>query len=498
MNTLSPSNCQDETKKFVITALVAAVCFFLVHLLIIFRFGPTSDEIWDLTEENSGIYLAGGRFTITIYRFIFSPCGVPVAYGIASSLYFGLAIATQIKIFNIQNKNLQFLFIAFSVSCVQLSYFMSVCYHADVLCFGILAVCFSYFLFNKAYTTQRKSLFCLSAIPAVIGLGAYQFLGVLLPCLFIIQILCNQAESSQSESLTKLMKKCGVFGAWCFGIIVIYFLFANIGKTFCSEADLNLTRSYQAPLLLWGKLPILTHILHMGKAWCMHLIGTNYSGEWLYVTAILPLTLFVQDLWKKNRPVSLRLVYVSFALSLYFLIPFLPIVAMGRDLGARVYLAQPLTCAAIWSLALFTRVQTIKNWLIISVSTFILIKACYTVSDIAFYDKRLFEESLILRNEVIARALQADVPSGVDVYACPILVNKELNTSIRKQNRYSNCIPNCGSRAFDFYLDISVSNMRKIYRHEKEFIPIFKQMPVYPAPGSIKYHEGNILVKLGD
>lgn len=497
MSTLSPNSGEEETKNFLQTALVAAVCFLLVNLLIIFRLGPTGDEICDLTGKFSGTYLAGGRFTVHLYRLIFSHSGVPVAYGIASSLYFGLAIATQIKILHIRDKWVQFLFIAFSVSVIQLSYFMICSFHADVICLGLFMVSCSYLLFEKAYTDRSKTILCLSIIPAVIGIGAYQFIGMLLPTLFFIQLIQNLMHSSKQESITSVLRKAVIFGGWCLCIIALYFIISTIGKTLCSAYDLSYTEGYQSNIFLWGKLALIPQILHMGKAWCLHLVGASYPGEWLYATALLPLIILLRDIQKKGKSITLRLFYTFLTLSLYA-IPFVPILILGTDIGSRLFITQPLTCAAIWSMALVSRTQTFKRWGIISLSVFIMLKACYTVSDMAFYQKRLFEEALILRNEVIARALQAQVPAGVDVCSCPILVYNDLITSIRKQDRYGSPVPACGHRAFDLYLDISVSNMRKIYRHEKEFIPIFKQMPVYPAPGSIKYHDGNILVKLGD
>ncbi len=497
MSTLLPYSGDEETKNFMKTALFAAVCFLLVHLLLIFRFGLSCDEIWDLTGSCSGIYLAGGRFTVSIYRLIFSPCGVPVAYGIAAALFWGLSAATQLKILQIQDKWLQFLFIAFSVSVIQLSYFMVCCYHADAICLGLFMVSCSYLFFEKAYKQRSKAVLCLSIVPAVIGIGAYQFLALLLPSLFLIQLLQNQILTNKQESLTRILRKAGIFGGWFLCVITTYFILSTIGKTLCPANDLNLTESYQSKLILWGKLDIITHILHMGKAWCLHLIGVSYSGEWLYASALFPLIILLHDIWKKDNAISLRLFYIFLTLCLY-VIPFIPILILGRDIGPRLFITQPLTCAALWSMALVSHAQILKHWGILSLGIFVMLKACYTVSDMAFYQKRLFEEALILRNEVIARALQAQVPTEVDVYSCPILVYNDLITSIRKQDRYGSPIPACGHRAFDLYLDMSVSNMRKIYRHEKEFIPIFKQMPVYPAPGSIKYHEGKILVKLGD
>lgn len=497
MNTQSLYFGEAETKNFLQTAIAAAVCFLLVNLLIIFRFGPFSDEAWDLTGECAGIYLAGGRFLVTIYRLIFSPCGVPVAYGIAAAIYFGLALAIQIKILRIQNKWLQFLFIAFSVSTVQLSYFMVCSYHADVICLGLLFVSFSYLLFEKAYTNRHKKLLYLSIIPAALGMGAYQFLGLLLPCLFLINLIQNQGGSSSTdESIAYLLKKAAIFLCWCLCIIVLYFLFSISGKSFCSPNDLSITQNYQSQLLLWGKLGIFTHILHMGKAWCLHLVGAAYTGEWLYVTSLFPLVLILCDIWKRKQSIPLRFLYSVLAMGLY-IIPFLPIVAIGRDLGPKLFLAQPLTCAALWCLALTPRTQRMKHWAILAIGIFITLKACYTVSDMAFYQKRLFDQSLVLRAEIISRALQVDAPAEVNINACPIIVYKGLLTPIWKQDKYGNCVLPFGSDSLEKYLDTN-STLRNTNHRDTKLFPIFEKMPVYPAAGSIKYHDGNILVKLGE
>ena len=74
----------------------------VIHLIEILKTKPFQTPppyeklIGDLTGKYSGSYLAGGRFTVHLYRLIFSHSGVPVAYGIASSLYFGLAIAPKL------------------------------------------------------------------------------------------------------------------------------------------------------------------------------------------------------------------------------------------------------------------------------------------------------------------------------------------------------------------------------------------------------------------
>ena len=470
---------------------MASVCFLLVHLMLIFRFAPFGDEVWDLSGKCWGIYLAGGRYTVTLFRVIFSECGVPVAYGITSSIFFGLAMAIQMKILRIENVWNQFIYTGFTVSCIQLSYLMVVAYHADSILFGLFAMSLAYWMYERYLQASGKRLIVYSSILAALGLGSYQFFGLLLPCFFLLKLLINRDE--HTSTLAAIFKKACHFALWCIMILVLYCAFSSLGKLFCQAEDLALTSSYQHSLIMWGRMDIITNILHIGKQLTLHLLGLSYPGEWVYGTTLLPLFLLMKDIWQDKKIRSLRHVYVLIPMAVY-LIPFIPLAIFGTESGARCYLAQPLACAAVWCLAIRPRIKQIKPWVAASISVFIMLKASYVVSDMAFYQKRLHEQAMVLRSEIVSRALALDVPDGVDANACPIVVNGNLYTAIREKDIYGSCIPAAGSGRLEKYLDLT--GIRYARQDKQKLAPIFKNMQLYPQTGSIKYHEGNILVKL--
>ena len=470
---------------------MASVCFLLVHLMLIFRFAPFGDEVWDLSGKCWGIYLAGGRYTVTLFRVIFSECGVPVAYGITSSIFFGLAMAIQMKILRIENVWNQFIYTGFTVSCIQLSYLMVVAYHADSILFGLFAMSLAYWMYERYLQASGKRLIVYSSILAALGLGSYQFFGLLLPCFFLLKLLINRDE--HTSTLAAIFKKACHFALWCIMILVLYCAFSSLGKLFCQAKDLALTSSYQHSLIMWGRMDIITNILHIGKQLTLHLLGLSYPGEWVYGTTLLPLFLLMKDIWQDKKIRSLRHVYVLIPMAVY-LIPFIPLAIFGTESGARCYLAQPLACAAVWWLAIRPRIKQIKPWVAASISVFIMLKASYVVSDMAFYQKRLYEQSLVIRAEIVSRALKANVPEGVDINTCPIVTNAPFDSQLHKRDKYWSAVPTPGNNPLESYL--GTSGVQKIKHGDPVLTPVFEQMEVYPKTGSIKYHEGNILVRL--
>ena len=430
---------------------------------------------------------------VTLFRIIFSECGTPVAYGLASSIFFGLAVAIQMKILRIKKWEVQLLYIAFSVSIVQLSHLMINTFIADAVCAGIFFISLAYWLYEQNYTQTRdiKSLLA-SILLATFGLGAYQFLGLILPILFLACLMIKRTDKGQQNPI-QLLKQCVAFFCWCVAILALNFVFIAIGKSACDPQELAVTSSYQASLITWGKLDFVTHFLHIGKQWVTHLLGLGYPGEWIYPTALLPLLLIIKDIRTTCSNSVTRCIYTSVAIAIYVL-PFLPIAVMGEDHGARLFLAQPVACASLWALAVAPRLKRLKPWCIAAISIFVSLKASYVVSDMAFYQKRLHEQALVLRSEIVSRALSVNVPEGVDVNACPIVVKGSLYTDIRKNDIYNSCIPAPGDDYLEQYLNLA--GMKQAARHMQELAPVFETMPIYPHSGSIKYHHGTILVRL--
>lgn len=482
----------DETKRYISNAAIAAICFLLVHLMMVFRFAPFGDEVWDLSGKCWGIYLAAGRYTVTLCRMFFSDCGVPVAYGITASVFFGLAVAVQMEVLKIRTGWSSVVYIVASVSVVQISYLVIDAFLADVICLGLLSVSLAYYQFEKWRFLRRAKYLLVSVLLGIVALGSYQLLVLLLPCLLMADVLRTRDEV-RLETVACLLKRVACCAGWCLVIVAFNLLAVRVGKMFCSAADLNLVADYQASLITLGQLDVVTHVLHIGKQWCMHLVGASYPGEWLYATALVAVVLLLRDIFRMERTVALRLCYVLIVICLY-IVPFLPIAAMGEDRGPRLFLAQPLACAALWTLAIKPRMHRFSSWLVGSLCLIAVLKAAYVVSDMAFYQKRLYDQSLEIRSEILTKAWMTPVPGGIDARFCPVVIQGELRSPLHENDPYGSCIPSAGNGYMEQYL--CSRNIQTVMPDRNKYSEQFRLMPVYPAAGCMRYHEGVILVKL--
>lgn len=482
----------DESKRYISNAAIAALCFLLVHLMMVFRFAPFGDEVWDLSGKCWGIYLAAGRYTVTLCRMFFSDCGVPVAYGIAASVFFGLAVAVQMEVLKVRSAWSRMVYIAASVGIIQISYLMINAFIADAVCFGLFSASLAFYFFER-WIRERKLKDLLVSIPlGVIALGGYQLLAMLLPCMMLAVLLLNRDECPQ-ETVGGVIRKLACCAGWCLVIVAFNLLAVRVGKMFSPAADLKLVADYQASLITLGKLDVVTHILHIGKQWCIHLVGMAYPGEWVYATALVAVALLLRDIARMEKTVALRLCYALLVICLY-VIPFLPIAAIGEDHGARLFLAQPLACAALWTLALKPRICQIPSWLVGALCLIVVLKAAYIVSDTAFYQKRLYDQSLENRLEILTKAWMTPVPDGVDARFCPVVIQGDYRSPLHKNDRYNSCIPAAGNGYMEQYL--CSRNIHSVEPGRGKYAKQFNQMPVYPAAGCMRYHEGVILVKL--
>lgn len=483
----------EGTKQFINGSGVAALCFLLVHLMLVFRFAPFGDEVWDLSGQCWGIYLAAGRYTVTLYRMLFSDCGVPVAYGIAASVFFGLAIAVQMEVLKVRSAWSRVVYIAASVGIIQISYLMINAFLVDAVCLGLLSVSLAYHQYEKWRKFRQVKYLLVSVILGLVALGSYQLLGMLLPCLLLADVLRSRDEAS-NETVASLLKRVACCAVWCLVLVALNLLIvARVGRLFCTAADLNMVADYQASLITLGQLDVVTHILHIGKQWCTHLVGGGYPGEWVYATALLAVILLLQDIARMKRTVALRWCYAMVVICLY-VIPFLPIAAMGEDHGARLFLAQPLAYAALWTLAIKSRIHRFPSWLVGGLCLLVVLKAAYVVSETAFYQKRLYDQSLEIRSEILTLAWMTPVPGNVDARFCPIVIQGELRSPLHENDRYNSCIPAAGNGYMEQYL--CSRNIRSVEPGRNKYSTRFNQMPTYPAAGCMQYHDGVILVKL--
>lgn len=474
--------------------LTASVPFLIVYCLLIFRFGPFTDEIWDLSTNNHDWYIGCGRWGIVVYRHMMSEMVVPVAYGLAAALFWGITMCILFKIFDIQNKY-KFVFVALAVSIIQLSHIMIVAYHADTVCLGMLLMVGSYYLLLRDLSSKPIRTVALTVPAMVFAMTTYQSLLLLIPCLLMGLYIMDP----QARGLREWVGMALRFGSVCVVAILIYFITKHISFHFADPQAIKAAQAYQAGLVTWGQLDLVTHVLHLGKQTVEHWLGLTYRSEWIFATCIIPAAVLAWQTIRERKQVLLGLGCLA---GLYFL-PFISLWILGEDAGARLHFAQPFVAGILWVAALQrSRVLArVPQTVLIGISAFIILKASYTVCEMAFLQKRMHEDDVRRMQAVQQRAWLTPVPEGVDVFSCPIVVVGEQDFYV--PDDFQSCIrfsaSTNGRRCLYNYLGMKgMKDIGESSTPREEVRELVKTMPLYPASGCTMYYKGEIIVNFND
>ena len=473
--------------------LTASVSFLIVYCLLIFRFGPFTDEIWDLSTNNHDWYIGCGRWAVVVYRHIMSEMYVPIAYGIAAAFFWGTTICIQFKLFEIQSKY-KLLYIALSVGIVQLSYMMICAFITDAILFGMALIHISYYIIAKSSISNLIIKYAGCIVCVFIALSFYQTLAILLPFILLARYIINRNKSN-SEWVSEVFKitVIGSIGT------LLYFITKHISFHFADPQAIKAAQSYQAGLVTWGQLDLVTHVLHLGKQTVEHWLGLTYRSEWIFTTCLIPAAVLA---WETIRAKKQVLMGLGCLAGLYVL-PFASLWALGEDAGARLHFAQPFVAGILWVAALQRNrvLARIPQTVLIGISAFIILKASYTVCEMAFLQKRMHEDDVRRIQAVQQRAWLTPVPEGVDVFTCPIVVVGEQDFHV--PDDFKSCVRFCGSVngrrwLYDYLGMKGMKDIRESSTPREEVRELVKTMPLYPASGCTMYYKGEIIVNFND
>lgn len=465
----------------------------LVYFSLILRQAPFGDEAWDWGMVDRSIYIAAGRPGLALYLNVFEGHGVPYAYGVAAALFFAILVSLQLSLLGCRSRVLKWAFVAVQLGIIQFSYAMIDCFLADAVMLGELCATAAYVLASRQGTGWCR--LAGAAVLVAAAASVYQLIVLLIPVLFMVHVFLNRKNSTPLRDLRLGVKVAAVGLA---GILLYQVVQAACKMNVSSEA-IECVQSYQNTLVTWGQLDLKTHILHIGKQWCMHLIGMGYAGEYLYASCIIPVALLVVlEMRDRTRKLPHRLWYAVMPPAMY-LLPFLPIAALGEDQGARLFMAEPLAAACLWILLirkLEWDLKKVAGCIVYSVSGLVMLKACYMVSDIAFFQHRIFIQNQTAHGMLKQRIAQVEDKAGLETGTTPVILCGQWKSELRKQDRFNSCIINIS----DFFFYTHAGDWQ-IIPSGKSTIPADKlerlraDMPAWPAPGSVRYADGYIIVK---
>lgn len=471
----------------------ATLLFLLVYLYLSLRLAPFGDEAWDWDMLDRGVYIAAGRPGLAAYLSLFAGHGVPFAYCIGAAVFFAASICTQLSLLPIREGVAHFTYIAVQLGIIQFSYVMIDSFLADAVMLGIFLASLSFWLIVRM--GKRAAGIIGAVLCAAAAASVYQLLLLVIPVLFLVYTLLTAKEGELRTHLMRGLVTTGV----CVGAIALYRCASFACMGLVSQSVIDSVNRYQESLVTWGLIDIATHVLHIGKQWCMHLVGAGYAGEYLYATTLIPVVLLSAGILRDSRfSGTERLLYGLIPFALYVL-PFLPMAALGEDQGARLYLAEPLACAGLWIALVQQRGWHLKPAaarIAFALSLMVLLKACYTVSDIAFYQHRIYLESQTTFIELKDRIAQLENQEGFATGTVPVVISGQWQSELRKADKFNSCIINPSDCFYHKFIgNLQCKGVGESSTPQKELAALLKSMPAWPDAGSLRFYKGEIIVK---
>lgn len=481
--------------KFVQNALACLFLYMMVYGYQMLRLGLGGDEMWDLSEPLLGLYVAQGRFPIVLYHALCG-CGqmVPWAYGVASAVFYSLAVALQIKILGFAKPVTRFLYIATSLGVAYMSVMMNYANAADVMSLGILLVTIGFRYYQKACEAHAVKFYSLAIILTSFGVCCYQ-INILVFVALALGVMLGR-DLSTRECMTRLCR-LAVF-ALLVCAIQAALKTASIHLMLAFQPDLghyvSTAMGYQQGLIGWLSSSVEHNVFSSLSVLKKCLLG-QYIHGWFYASCIVPVV-YLAAKWRRE---PLRLLML---MALY-LLPFTPLVVFaagitGKTVFFRLAIHASISAAVMWCIALESSGMIDRERVrrfFVALSLVLIVEASYIASNDAFTKKRMYDFG-------VAKAQQITNEVNYYIHSNPEASPQDLpvvvvggfpfhggNTSSEKS----------GSLFFGGYMFRHTSNPQLGFSTQDKLPETIQRkiadLPAFPAKGAIMKIGDKIYVK---
>lgn len=416
--------------------LLWGLAFFLLYLLIygllLPRFGLHWDEVLDFDGSATGTYVGAGRWGLALYRCLFGSGAIPWAAGIMAGLYLSAALVLQIRLLRLNTVGLKCCYGALMLGMPQFGSMLVYSFQADAVALGfLLSTLACVQLFQKEGRPLCRFLGAILLM--TLAISVYQVL-LFYGCALAVATWLSRQQDGEAQPFLRFVLR----GA---AVVLLSFIlyYALRGMTLAlplaSAEELEYVFRYQQGMTQWPRFFELTlpeqilFLAHYVKYVIFSGLGLMYAGQWVYTTALLPLLLLLWRALRQSAPWSVRLFCLTSLAFLWF-IPHVMILVLCTIQGERVYLAEPLCCAALWCLWLRKAQLPLPlkklGCLLLGI---ILIRSLYTVSGNAWHEALNHERNVDEMRLLCADAQRFAAENGLSTPDLRILTVGERSSS---------------------------------------------------------------------
>lgn len=283
-----------------------------------------------------------------------------------------------------------------------------------------------------------------------------------------------------------------------------YILFSALLYTLSSSALLAVSglsvSPYTVQLFKWRTEPLERCLLKIFTHYPAHFAGIYYYGEQIFVTVFVPVAGIVILAFRQMKG-SIRL-WVLGLLCAACLGTFAQLILMGWGQPPRVYLAQGLLFAGLWTIL---PAQGAKARVFLGALTlYCILFASAHVSQLFFMDSLRWESDKLLANRLVSRVYAVAEPApGVQT---KIFINgsyaEEIPKAFDRTDTFGHSFfewdGGSANRMLGFMAANGIARFTPVRAAEltSQQRQTLREMTVWPNPRSVRLCEGVVLVKL--
>ncbi len=455
---------------------------------MLIKHGYMSDELVDFLGGHLKSYRAHGRWFIALWRWCIGIGPNSTAAGLTAGALLSLSLIVLTKSLQITNLYEKLAFGAIYLIHFQFAYVMEYSYQSDVTAFGLLCVA----LASCIIQSKTKSSLLSATVLLAIALSIYQAL-LFNFCIIILVHLYRLTVHGQWTRTGKYILKTA---ACC---VLAYILHAISRKivvalVYTDPVILRACLAYQADFNVAAKIGLENLTGLAGQAFhtlCEFfrnaILPTKFPGEWFYSSAIIPLILLGTSLFKGAATTPQK--WCSFLLLIaIWIFPFvLMLIFLNPDcMDVHNRLGESLSLACLWTLAIPTiRWSQRKMALFAIILGVATLKAANYTNAISNARRAEFEARLAAFKQMEFEAARVAADSGIPITRENIILFFHTGSNYYLHNHMGD------------YPAIIYMSMARTAEELKMHREILDSMPFWPANGSIKAHNGKVIIKTG-
>ena len=490
--------------------------YLFMYGLLLGRFAPLWDEVYDSFGQGMYLYITVDRWGLAAYRSFFGEGFQPYVGGVAAGMWISVALVVQVTTCRLKGYFAPLVYGAAYLSSIAWAFQVVYSHQSDAIALGILCAT----LAARDLFSRRRIHLILGAALLVFALATYQMLLLYYAAAVLTFFVFN--SQAKEEGIVKIALKgcltCAV------AVVAMYGVSFGVHHIFAPPAEiLDGFSHYHATLSCWPDIasagglvncikPFLYWELVNLRPLLYNLTGSGYQGQWAYPIALM---LLICILPFKARQLGWQKL---FALGVIALLPYscYPLLLMYRcgpigGLDARMGLAEPLFVATVWA-CLIQQAQGVSGkiagrMVMAALLAICILKGAYRIADMARDEMKVQHAMLAQYHEMGTRARILAAQKGLEHpkflvcqgeksrrLVCPPRMLMYDRTPQSEDLSKLAVYPIGVFKAFADYCgetELGVATEKDLALHEKAL----SEMPNWPMPGSVREHQGDIIIK---